>query len=72
MAKVNWSNFPGQSGGKDRFNPINAKTKPKRQKTGPSSNHPTRGSANDLAAAFNVSRGTIRTMRSGQNWAWLG
>lgn len=30
-----------------------------------------RGINNDLAAAFNVSRGTIITMRSGQNWAWL-
>ena len=30
-----------------------------------------RGINNDLAAAFNVGRGTIRTMRSGQNWAWL-
>ena len=35
MAKVNWSNFPGQSGGKDRFNPINAKTKPKKTKDRP-------------------------------------
>ena len=30
-----------------------------------------RGINNDLAEIFKVGRGTIRTLRSGQNWGWL-